>query len=116
MEQGWSPEVGLLVYPAVSSSFTLYEDDGQSLGYRKGEFARTLLSCETSGQTVKLTIGAGGSYAGMPATRDFTATIHLSDRPKTVTLDGAAVVDYQWSPADSTAIIKIPACANTLAC
>lgn len=114
VEKGWTPEVTLLVYPAARSSFTLHEDDGHSLGYRKGQFARTLLSCETVGKTVTLTLGGReGSFAGMPATRDFTASIHLSDQPQTVTLDGAAVADYQWSQADSTAIIKIPACGKT---
>ena len=106
--------MGLLVYPAARSSFTLHEDDGHSLGYRKGQFARTILSCETAGKTVTLTLGGReGSFAGMPATRDFTATIHLPNQPQTVTLDGSAVADYQWSQPDSTAIIKIPACGKT---
>jgi hypothetical protein len=114
VEQGWSPEVGLLVYPTARSSFTLHEDDGRSLGYRKGEFAQTRLTCETAGTTVKLTIGGReGRYAGMPATRDFTATIYLSGRPKTVSLDGATVTDYQWSDAASAATLKIPACGKT---
>jgi hypothetical protein len=112
--------VGLLVYPAASSSFTLYEDDGESLAYRKSKFARTRLTCETTGKTVKLTIGGReGNYDGMPATRDFTATIHLSARPHTVTLDGVTLTDWQWSDTTSTATIKIPACgkiAKTLVC
>lgn len=113
VEKGWSAEVGLLVYPATRSTFTLYEDDGASLGYRKREFAQTRLTCETAGKTVKLTIGGReGSYAGMPATRDFTATVHLPARPQTVTLDGA-VSDYQWNDATSAATIKIPACGKT---
>ena len=113
VEKGWSPEVGLLVYPAARSSFTLYEDDGQSLGYRKGQFARTLLTCETAGNTVKLTVGAReGDYAGMPATREFTATIRLPARPQSVKLDAAPVTDFQWSEATSTATIKIPACGK----
>jgi alpha-glucosidase (family GH31 glycosyl hydrolase) len=112
--KGWSPEVGLLVYPAARSNFTLYEDDGASLGYRKGEFAQTRLTCETAATTVRLTIGGReGRYAGMPATRDFTATIHLSGRPKTVALDGATVSDYEWDRAASAAIVKIPACGKT---
>ena len=41
------------------------------------------------------------------------ATIHLPNQPQTVTLDGSAVADYQWSQPDSTAIIKIPACGET---
>ena len=113
--RGWSPTVGLLVYPSARrSGFTLYEDDGTSLGYRQGEFARTSLACKTTGTTVTLTIGGRlGSYAGMPATRDFTATIHLPARPGTVTLDGAAVTDYRWNKTSSTATINIPACGKT---
>ena len=114
VEKGWSPEVGLMVYPAASSSFTLHEDDGTSLDYRKSKFSRTRLTCEANGKTVRLTIGGReGSYAGMPATRDFTATIHLSARPKTVTLDGAAVADWQWSDETSAATITIPECGKT---
>jgi alpha-glucosidase (family GH31 glycosyl hydrolase) len=114
VEKGWSPEVGLLVYPAASSAFTLYEDDGESLGYRKGERAQTRLGCEMAGKTVKLTIGGReGSYAGMPATRDFTATVHLPARPQAVTLDGIAVTDYVWNDTASAATIKIPDCGKT---
>jgi alpha-glucosidase (family GH31 glycosyl hydrolase) len=114
VEKGWSPEVGLLVYPAASSSFTLYEDDGQSLAYRKGGFALTQLTCETTAKTVKLTIGGrAGSYAGMPATRDFTATIRLPVRPQTVTLDGQATTVYEWNATTATVTIKIPACGQT---
>ena len=114
VDKGWSAEVGLLVYPAAQSGFTLYEDDGQSLGYRKGECARTCLTCETSGKTVRLTIGGReGSFAGMPPTRDFTATVRLPGRPKTVTLDGARVTDYEWNEATSTATIKVLGCGES---
>ncbi|MCY2994265.1 MAG: DUF5110 domain-containing protein [Planctomycetota bacterium] len=113
VQQGWSPEVGLLVYPAAHSTFTLYEDDGGSLGYRNGEFARTLLTCDTVGKSVKLTIGGReGSYGGMPATRDFTVTVRLPARPQTVTLDGAAVTDCAWNAAASTVTVPIPACGK----
>jgi alpha-glucosidase (family GH31 glycosyl hydrolase) len=118
VEQGWSAEVGLSVYPGASSSFTLHEDDGQSLGYRKGQFARTRLTCETVGKKVRLTIGARqGRYAGMPATRNFTATLHLMAKPGRVTLDGRAV-ECVWDAA-GTATVKVPDCgatARVLAC
>jgi len=111
VEKGWSPEVGLLVYPAARSTFTLYEDDGSSLGYRQGRFARTRLTCETAGKTVKLTVGGReGRFDGMPDTRQVTATVHLPARPKNVTLDGAAVKDWTWDQAASTATVPIPAC------
>jgi alpha-glucosidase (family GH31 glycosyl hydrolase) len=113
VKNGWSPEVGLLVYPAAASDFTLYEDDGTTLGYRKGQFAVTRLSCETVGKTVKLTIGAReGKFGGMPASRDFTVTIRLSARPEKVSLDGVAVSDFQWDETALAAVVKIPACGN----
>ena len=114
VEKAWSPEVGLLVYPAKHGTFTLHEDDGQSLDYRKGKFAETRLTCETLGKRVKLTIGGRkGSYAGMPKARNFTATIHLPAKPETVTLDGKPVTDYRWNDATRTAVIGIPACGDT---
>lgn len=111
VEKGWSSEVGLLVYPAASSGFTLYEDDGTSLGYRTGEFAQTRLTCETAGKKVTLTIGSRkGTYAGMPAARDFTASVRLAARPQTVSLDGAAVSDFGWDAVAQVATVRIPAC------
>ena len=111
VEKGWSSEVGLLVYPAASSAFTLYEDDGTSLGYRTGEFAQTRLACETSGRTVKLTVGARqGKFAGMPASREFTASVRLPARPQAVTLDGAAVTGFGWDEAAKGATVTIPGC------
>ena len=111
IEKGWSADVSLLVYPSDRSSFTLYEDDGQSLEYRKGQFASTPLNCKTEGTTVTLTIGPrDGKYAGMPATRDFTATIHLRYRPKAVKLDGEPLADCPWDEEGSTLTVNIPAC------
>jgi alpha-glucosidase (family GH31 glycosyl hydrolase) len=112
-ETGWASEVGLLVYPATRSQFTLYEDDGESLGYRDGKYAQTLLTCETTGKAVKLTVGARkGTFAGMPASRNFTATIHLPAKPQSVTLDGKAATDSVWNEATSTITVKITACDN----
>lgn len=113
IEKGWSPEVGLLVYPDKSSSFTLYEDDGTTLAHRDGKFAETLLTCETIDKGVRLTIGGRkGSYSGMPATRNFTATIHLSAKPESITLDGAALTETTWDATSSVVTVKIPACGK----
>ena len=95
---------------ASAVSFTLYEDDGRSLGYRQGEFANTMLTCTTSGKTVTLTIGGRqGRFAGMPATRDFEARVRLHERPRTVMLDSVPATDFNWSERGSTACVKIPA-------
>lgn len=109
--RGWNEEVVLLVYPDASSAFTLHEDDGTSLGYRSGKFARTRLTCETKGKTVTLTVGGReGRYDGMPATRDFTAALRLAARPQAVTLDGTAVTNAVWDAAAGTLTAALPAC------
>jgi alpha-glucosidase (family GH31 glycosyl hydrolase) len=111
VEKGWSTQVGLLVYPDAASGFTLYEDDGVSLGYRSGKSARTRLTCETKGKAVTLTVGGReGRYDGMPAARNFTATIRFEARPQAVTLDGAAVTNALWDATSGTLTAALPAC------
>jgi len=65
------------------------------------------------GKKVRLTIGVPeGRYAGMPATRDFTATLHLAAKPQRVTLDGRAA-ECAWDAAAGTATVKVPGCGAT---
>lgn len=109
--KGWNETVGLLVYPDAPGAFTLYEDDGVSLGYRSGQCARTRLTCGRDGGKITLTVGGReGRYAGMPAARDFTATLHLAAQPRKVTLDGAPVTDAVWDAVARTLTASMPAC------
>jgi alpha-D-xyloside xylohydrolase len=60
----------LWVYTGADASFDLYEDDGVTYGYEKGEFATIPLRWNDDART--LTIGARvGSYPGMLGTREF---------------------------------------------
>ncbi len=60
----------LNVYTGGDGTFSLYEDDGVSLGYQKGAFSRIPLSYDD--KTGTLTIGArAGSYPGMVDKRTF---------------------------------------------
>jgi alpha-D-xyloside xylohydrolase len=62
----------IVVYTGADGQFSLYEDDGRSYGYEKGQFSRIPLSWnEASGE---LQIGAReGQFPGMQATR----TVHV---------------------------------------
>jgi alpha-D-xyloside xylohydrolase len=60
----------LYVYTGESGRFDLYEDDGLSLGYERGEFARIPITYEEA--TGRLTIGKrAGAYPGMASHRAF---------------------------------------------
>ncbi len=88
-------ELTLAVFPgAAPFSFTLYEDDGETTGYRRGEYATIGLHSEPAGPGGGLVIRAEaphGAYRGMPAERLYRLEVRLPTRPAAVALDGQAL-------------------------
>ena len=81
--------LGLDVYPGGTSRFTLYEDDGISFSYRKGQLATTEITCEAKRDYVELTIAPRqGTYEGIPETRRYEVCLRLDGAPKKVLLNG----------------------------
>jgi alpha-glucosidase (family GH31 glycosyl hydrolase) len=65
------------VYPGAVGSFTLYEDDGVSRGYARGEFAEQTFTVSPTG--AGLTVGIGpsvGRYTGKVDSRVYRLTVH----------------------------------------
>jgi alpha-glucosidase len=56
------------IYPAGSSAFDLYEDDGLTRDYRKGAFAKTLISVKAGEPARKAFSGSGAKGAGQSGT------------------------------------------------
>ncbi|MBR4826413.1 MAG: DUF5110 domain-containing protein [Bacteroidales bacterium] len=76
--------IELRVYPGADGSFVLYEDDGLSYAYERGEYSRVPLHWDDAART--LTVGAReGSFAG---TQRFSVCINGS-RPVEVNYDGS---------------------------
>jgi hypothetical protein len=99
--------------PPASCAFTHARGRRHELNYRKGAYAQTRLTCETAGKKITLTVGGRkGKYAGMPVSRDFTASVRLPAKPAAVALDGAAVAEFGWDEAARVATVKIPACGE----
>jgi len=72
--------VTLHVYTGEDGRFSLYEDDGVSMGYEKGRFSRIPLAWDERRQT--LTIGARtGTWKGMPPSRTFNVRWIFPGRP-----------------------------------
>lgn len=87
----------IYVFRGHDGSFELYEDDGLSLGYQRGECARISLAWDEANST--LTIGeCRGAYPGMPEVRHLTIhRVRPGVAPMTptnglsVTYDGSAI-------------------------
>ncbi len=106
---GYQPETILLdIYPAGRSEWKLYEDDGVSLEYRKGQFAHTAIACEETEHQVKLQIEPReGSYTGMPKSRSYELAFHVS-RPASITLNGEVLQEAIRYDADKS-LLRITA-------
>ena len=80
------------VFPAIegeSADFCLYEDDGEDLGYLRGEFLRTPVSCRTLTEGYEIEIGEReGSGYKIAGEREFIFRIYTDALPKAVTIDG----------------------------
>jgi alpha-glucosidase len=65
------------IYPGVAGSFTLYEDDGVSRGYARGEYAEQTFSVTPDPTGITVAVGpSAGSYAGKVDGRTYRLTVH----------------------------------------
>jgi alpha-glucosidase len=81
----------------TASSFTLYEDDGETIAYQKGEVRTTLISQQQNGDSVTVTIGgAVGTYSGAPTSRDNLIKLILQapENIGAVLLNGEKLAQY----------------------
>lgn len=78
-----TPEVIIWeIYPEGKSSFTLYEDDGDSYKYLEGNIAQTTIECIKSNEKIEITISPRtGRYENMPANRIHCLRVHCPGIP-----------------------------------
>jgi alpha-D-xyloside xylohydrolase len=97
--------ITLLVFTGSDGAFDLYEDDGVSYGYEKGEFSRIPLRYDAAKGT--LTIGErAGSYPGMPEERTFKVRWIKAGAKAPADLDAAADVSVEYKGAAIT--VSVP--------
>ncbi len=79
-------EITLDIFPAqASAEFTVYDDDGETYGYEKGNFLRQQVTAEKQGDAVQVTAaGATGSYQS--SVRSYLLRIHTA--ASRVTING----------------------------
>lgn len=63
------------------TSFTLFEDDGETVGYRHGEVAETRIEQQLIGDEAHVTVHATtGQFVGLPASRTHMVELVVRDR------------------------------------
>ena len=85
------------VYPHGESSFTMYEDDGESYEYENGAISSTLFECSQNGKAADITVNpVQGSYKGMPEARNYSFEVRCTSKPRKVLVNGTKVKDWTW--------------------
>jgi alpha-glucosidase (family GH31 glycosyl hydrolase) len=80
----------LHVFPGADGASSVYEDDGRSFEYRKGQFMRLEDRWDDGARRLRLSFAAG-SKMFPPAPRTFEVAIAGSKERKTVTFNGKPV-------------------------
>lgn len=68
-----SESLTLRLFPGADAEFTLYEDEGTTLAYSRGEYSTITFQWDEVSRTITI-LPRKGSFPGMPLTRTFTIT------------------------------------------
>ncbi|HEX2949278.1 MAG TPA: TIM-barrel domain-containing protein [Armatimonadota bacterium] len=106
-------------YPGIEGkhgSFTLYEDDGVTMGYQNGEFATTELSYIHHNGKVTVTVHpVKGSFPGQVKQRGYIIELPCTEKTTRVTVDGKAA-QAEYDEKTCTNRIMVAECAISQGC
>ncbi len=113
-EKPWDA-LELLVYPGPEAEFVLYEDDGATYEYEKGEYALTRFNCDINDDgSIAIRLGkTEGDYRGMIATRDYLIRVYTPAAPARVAVDGVPLgmapdaVDGWWFDEKGFTVLRL---------
>ncbi len=102
----------LRVYPGPNCSGSLYQDDGISFAYQKGEFYRQAFSCEVTAQNVQVRFAVHeGTWKPWWSETEIVLYDWQTASP-VVTLNGKAVTGARYDAAHKALHIRIPEQGN----
>ncbi len=89
-------ELILEIYPKGDSYFTIYDDDGISLGYKDGLRSEIPVTCSENEKSILITISErAGIFEGMPEHLSIILKVH-APKPDSVT-DGLSSINYDYT-------------------
>ena len=79
------------VYPGANGDFVMYEDDGVSFAYQRGQFKRTAMQWDDRRRQLRLSLAQGSGTYG-PAVRQIDVELAGGGAKKSVRFSGAPVI------------------------
>ena len=94
-------KIVFVIYAGADACFTLYEDDGLTYGYEKGEYSTIEFKWDDAAR--RLSIGERkGSFPGMLQSRTFCFSVVDPAHPRPYDPDGENAVPFQYEGASAT--------------
>ena len=85
------------VYPEGRSSYSLWEDDGKSFDFEKGNIAKTRFECtDTDKETELVIFPCQGFYQGIYQSRTYDLEIHSLVKPDQILVNGSKSENWKY--------------------
>ena len=98
----------LWVIPGQNGKGEFYEDEGDTQGYTKGEYALTTFSQTRQGNQIQLTIHPRqGTFNGIPATRAWKIEFMAQEFPQQVCVDGEPVEGWNYDEVSRILTLRL---------
>ena len=99
----------LRVYPGQPCTGSLYLDDGHTLNYQRGEFLRQSFTCQSDGNSLRITFGARqGTYAPWWKTVEIVVYDWPSAQADAKLSNGSSAVSTSYDAATRALHVVIP--------
>ncbi|MEW6201745.1 MAG: glycoside hydrolase family 31 protein [bacterium] len=97
-------------YPSDKpSEYILYEDDGGSREYERGEFSLTMINAEKRADGITINIAApAGEFNGMLKKRTYEIIVHIvhnAQKPKSVSINGEKAQTWKFDDTKNLLVI-----------
>jgi alpha-glucosidase len=102
----------LRVYPGDDCRGTLYQDDGHTFAYQRGEFLRVNYSCQVSSGSVSIASAVGKNAFQPWWTAEEIILYGATAAPKAVVLDGQAIADSRYDAGAHSVTFLVPGGAH----
>ncbi|MFB6151170.1 MAG: TIM-barrel domain-containing protein, partial [Haloarculaceae archaeon] len=113
-EVGWGGidnpvRLEVVAVPGADGEFTLFEDDGETLAHRDGEYATTRMALEDDGDAATFAVEpAEGDLSEIPGERDYAISFRGVVEPDDVTVDADVdALDVSYREETETAVVEL---------
>jgi alpha-glucosidase len=96
------------IWPPYPAHGWLYEEDGTTLDYTRGDWSRTQVTAEREGPRILVRISkAEGGYPGQPVTRQVELILYRSKAPSQAWVNGQLSQDWSYDPRKGETSIRL---------